>query len=152
MYGRHIMSLPDLLIDDGDEDPDVGALNNRLKYLNRTLDSFWKRWRKEYLLELRKAHRHYHSSGTPQIAVGDVVVVYAEGQPRSHWKLGVIEQLMVGADGEVRAASVRVSNKGRSSTLCRPIQHLYPLEVRGSQEEEATREETADPETRDEPE
>ena len=29
---------------------------------------------------------------------------------------------------------------------------LYPLEVRGSQEEEATEEETVDPETRDEPE
>ena len=43
MYGRRIMSLPDCLIDDGDEDPDVGARNNRLKYLNRTLDSFWKR-------------------------------------------------------------------------------------------------------------
>ena len=47
---------------------------------------------------------------------------------------------MIGADGEVRAALVKVTNKGRSSTLWRPIQHLYSLEVRCLQEEEATQE------------
>ena len=35
----------------------------------------------------------------------------------------------MGADGQIRAANTRVSKKGRSSTLDRPIQHLYPLEV-----------------------
>ena len=101
MYGWRIMSLPNHLIDDGDLDGE--ALNNRLKYLNRTLNSFWTRWRKEYLLDLREAHRHYRSSGTPQIVVGDVVVVHTENQPRSHWKLGIIERLKTGADGEVRS-------------------------------------------------
>ena len=37
--------------------------------------------------------------------IGDIVVVHAENQPRSHWKLGIIGQLMIGADGEVRAES-----------------------------------------------
>ena len=46
----------------------------------------------------------------------------------------------------VWAASVRVTNKEKSSTLCRPIQHLYPLEVRSTQEEEAIQEDTVDPE------
>ena len=128
MYGRRIMSLPDCLIDDEDKDVDNESLNGRLKYLNRTINSFWKRWRKEYLLELREAHRHFLSNGIPCIAVGDVVVVYAEGQPRSYWKLGVIEKLMLGGDGVVQAASVKVTIKGKSKTLCRPIQHLYPLE------------------------
>lgn len=35
----------------------------------------------------------------------------------------------MGADGQIRAANICVSKKGRSSTLDRPIQHLYPLEV-----------------------
>ena len=113
---------------------------------NRTLDSFWKRWRREYLLELREAHRHYRSSGTPQIAVGDVVVVYSDNQPRSRWKLGLVERVEIGADGEVRAASVRVTSKEKSKTLCRPTQHLYPLEVRYSQEEDAVGERSLDPE------
>ena len=87
MYGRRIMNLPDCLIDDQDEEVDNESLNSQLKYLNHTINSFWKRWRKEYLLE---AHRHFLSNGTPRIAVGDVVVVYAEGQPRSYWELGII--------------------------------------------------------------
>ena len=41
-------------------------------------------------------------------------------------ELVVIEQLMVGADGKVQASPVRVTNDDRSSTLCRPFQHLYP--------------------------
>ena len=151
MHGRRIMSLPHCLTDDVDEEVDSEAFNNRLKYLNRTLNSFWKRWRKEYLLELREAHRHYRSSGAPQIVIRDVVVVHVEGQPRGHWKLGVIERVMVGADGVVRAALVGVTTKGRSSTLCRPIQHLYPIEVRHTQEE-ATQEEAVNPEPRDDPE
>ena len=47
---------------------------------------------------------------------------------------------------------MRVTTKGRSSTLCRPIQHLYPLEVRHTQEEEATQEEAVNPESRADPE
>jgi hypothetical protein len=31
-------------------------VNNRLNHLRRTLELFWKRWRKEYLDELREAH------------------------------------------------------------------------------------------------
>ena len=80
-------------------------------------------------MELREAHRHHRSSGKPQIAEGDVVVVYTEDQPRSCWSLGRIERLITGADGQTRAATVRVSRKGRVSVLDRPIQHLYPLEV-----------------------
>ena len=144
MYGRRIMSLPDYLIDDEDKDVDNESLNSRLKYLNHTINSFWKRWRKEYLLELREAHRHFLSNGTPRIAVGDVVVVYAEGQPRNYWKLGVIEKLMLGGDGVVRAASVKATSKGKSKTLCRPIQHLYPLEVQCSPEEETSQAEPVD--------
>ena len=151
MYGRHIMNLPDHLLDDGEDEIDSQALNSRVKYLNRTLDSFWKRWRKEYLLELREAHRHYRSSGTPQIIVGDVVVVHAENQPRSQWKLGVIERLLPGADGEVQAASVRVTNDGRSSTLCRPIQYLYSFEVRDSQDQDVIQANTSDAEPNDDP-
>jgi len=33
-------------------------LTNRTKHHNKTLDHFWKRWRLEYLLELRDYHRY----------------------------------------------------------------------------------------------
>ena len=133
LVGRRLMSYPDHLLTadhglDSDEE-DGQKLNARLKHLNYSLDSFWKRWRREYLLELREAHRHHRSSGESQLVEGDIVVVYTDNQPRSCWKLGRIERMIIGADGQRRAATVRVSNNGRTSTLNRPIQHLYPLEV-----------------------
>ena len=117
LHGRRIMRLSDHLFDDSDEDFHGEVHNNRLKYFDRTLNSFWKRCRKEYLLELREAHRHYRSNGTPQIVVRDIVVVYADDQPRRQWKLGLIEQVIIGADSEVRAASVRVNKKGKPEVL-----------------------------------
>ena len=91
------------------------------------LDGFWSRWRKEYLLELREVHHHHRSSGEPQLT-GDIVV-YSDDQPQSFWRLGRIEKVLQGADGQWWAATVRVSKNGCTSTLNRPIQHLYPLEV-----------------------
>ena len=45
--------------------------------------------------------------------------------PRTKWKMAVIEQLIRGNDGYVRAATIRY-NGGRTN---RPISKLYPLEV-----------------------
>ena len=45
---------------------------------------------------------------------------------RNHWKLGIVANLIKGRDGVVRGAKVRTS-KG---SLERPIQQLYPLELR----------------------
>ena len=78
---------------------------------------------------LREAHRHHCSSGESHLSEDDIVVAYSGDKPRSCWKLGRIEEIIVGADGQKRAATVRVSEKSRVSNLDRPIQHLYPLEV-----------------------
>ena len=56
--------------------------------------------------------------------VGDVVLIH-DDRPRLHWRLGVIDSLIQGNDGLVRAVNVRTSNRVTS----RPISRLYPLEV-----------------------
>jgi len=62
---------------------------------------------------------------------GDIDTVHDEGHPRGLWQLGKIEGLVCGADGVVRGVRVRVmSKKGHPKTLRRPLQHIYPLEVR----------------------
>ena len=49
---------------------------------------------------------------------------------RPFWKLGVVEQIILGRDGQIRGAIVRVWAKDKGCKLLRrPIQHLYPLEV-----------------------
>ena len=51
--------------------------------------------------------------------------------PRSQWKLGKIEELIKSDDGATRGAKLRVSSKGRRPVqISRPLQKLFPLEVR----------------------
>ena len=98
----------------------------RLQYQKALFERFWSIFMKEYLLKLRE-----FSSMKPQgnIAVGDVVHVRDDG-PRLYWRLGRIEELVEGRDNVVRAAKVKVPTHGdHATTLWRPLQHLYPLEV-----------------------
>ena len=119
LLGRRVVNLPDVSVADNYEPESIttqGELTKRMKQFNRVLQSFWERWRYEYLLELREAHRHYQLSHnvTEPIAVGDVVIVH-DDQPRGQWRLAIVQELMRGIDGEVRSASVKTqSKKGRT--------------------------------------
>ncbi len=64
------------------------------------------------------------------MSVDDVVIIHSENQPRGMWNLGRVEELIIGNDGEARAAVLRVAGQGRrSKCLQRPVQRLYPLET-----------------------
>ena len=135
LIGRRVLNLPDHLgysCDPGDEDFDIDStqLMRRMKHLSNTLNHFWKRWRSEYLAELRESHRQLlkKSHGTPRVSVGDV-----EGLPHSFWKLGRIQDLIVGKDGRTRGATIGIAGRSRRFTsLNRPLQKLYPLEISSS--------------------
>lgn len=144
LIGRRALSLPDAtLCEEEVDDLDMSHayLSKRLRYLNKSLDHFWKRWRAEYLLELRECHRYGDRNaglGTDAIQVGDIVLVHGESRPRAQWRLGKVELLKKGADGHVRSASVRVHSKGtRTILLKRPVKRLYPLEANCSLNNEA---------------
>ena len=133
--GRRLTSLPDHLCytnsDDEDNHPRASTtFTKRVKYLNTIIENFWTRWRHEYLLELRESHRWYKGGRPDKVDVGDVVIIH-DKSPRGLWKLGIIEKTLKGRDKEVRGAVVRVGSGSQpSSFLRRPIQRLYPLEVR----------------------
>ena len=60
---------------------------------------------------------------------------------RAFWKLGKVEELIPGKDGNVRAAVVKgANNSGRPSHLRRVVQHLVPIEVKVQSESTATNE------------
>ena len=44
--------------------------------------------------------------------------------------MAVVEELVKGKDGETRGARVRVISKGKAHRLNRPVQKLFPLEVK----------------------
>ena len=130
LYGRRITALPHPLIEDEWSDPTFNedpALVQRLAKVRADLiHHFWNRWRRDYLTSLREFHR---TSGKNDVAVqvGDVVQVHDDTK-RVNWRLAIIESLITGKDGLVRAANIR------TSTGCtnRPIAKLYPLEVRAT--------------------
>ena len=67
--------------------------------------------------------------GTPQLILsGEPVLVYEEKVSRCNWKMGVVEKLVVGKDGRVRGAKIKLITKGKPVYIDRPIEKLYPLE------------------------
>ena len=97
------------------------------------LSHFWKRWRAEYLLELRNAHNQLKkTAGSRVVSVGDLVLVHDETHPRSYLKMGKDERLLMSKDGQSGGAEVRVQGRGSSGgrLLRRPLQLLYPLQMK----------------------
>ena len=127
IYGRRLTSLPE----SPEVEDDIGC-NRRYRYVTERLQHFWKRWRREYLTNLRESHDCNAKKVVKEPKVGDVVIVYEDGVKRNSWKMAVIEDLIQGKDNQVRGAKVRVTTKGKVVRLNRPVQMLYPLEVRES--------------------
>ena len=137
LVGHRLLSLPDNLswFEHEDEDFEVtsDSLQRRAKHLNNALNHFWRRWSKEYLLELRNSHRQQPiaKQRSPPVEVGEIVVVHDQDHPRGLWKMARVEKTITGRDGMVRGAVVRLPSKnGRPTILQRPLQLLYPLEIR----------------------
>jgi len=100
-------------------------LNRRYRYRRELQKSFWNRWTKDYLLQLRSFHeRSYKRGFIPR--VGDVVLVNDPNRPRLLWKSAVVVEHIVGRDKLIRSCVLRLPS---GDTLKRPVQLLYPLEV-----------------------
>ena len=140
LVGRRILNLPDHLgCIDCQEDPefslDSNQLTKRMKHLSNVLNHFWNRWRSECLAELRETHsytaRRQSSTQPTSVEIGDIVIVHDERLPRGLWKLGRIVDVMRGRDGQIRGATVKMASEdGHGALLRRPIQLLFPLEVK----------------------
>ena len=138
IYGRRIKSLPDEIIEPDDVVSEAQC-SERFKYLSTRLNHFWNRWRNEYLANLREFHRCKAQSENRTAEVGDVVLVLEEEKKRGEWRVGVVENLVRGSDNVVRGAKVRVVTKGKPTHLSRPVQKLYPLEIKSQGEGDARR-------------
>ena len=143
LTGYRVLTVPG---PSGDiSDPDYRSGNStdlcrRLRYLNKTLNDFWSRWRSEYLMELRDTHRYMtHKEATREIAVGDIVIVFDDKLPRGLWKLGRIEGLIAGVDSMVRGARLRVHvGAGKTNVIQRPVSKLYSLEIGSAADDRIT--------------
>ena len=125
IYGRRLLNLPELRNDLQESET---SLLRRFRYLARVRTHFWNRWRKEYLTDLREHHRSKKESHV-KVSIGDVVLVHEDNVKRSDWKMGKVLECIVGKDGVVRGAKLKLITKGKPVIVSRAVQKLYPLEV-----------------------
>ncbi|GFU31348.1 DUF5641 domain-containing protein [Trichonephila clavipes] len=101
---------------------DENKLNKRLVYRNRIQNVLRKRFRVEYLGQLRETR---NIKGENTLSEGDIVLVGDDHTKRLNWNLGKILKLYPVKDKKVRVAQVKTKF---GSFLC-PVQKLYLLEV-----------------------
>ncbi|XP_046868940.1 uncharacterized protein LOC124461460 [Drosophila willistoni] len=85
------------------------------------MQGFWKQWHQEYLTTLQQ--RPKWTTTTPNIAVGDVVLVKESNTPPAHWHLALVLEAYPGKDQLVRAVRLKTS----SGELTRPITKVAVL-------------------------
>jgi hypothetical protein len=88
-------------------------------------DTFWKRWRTEYLHTLQT--RRKWAEQQRNIQKGDVVLLKDKNSPRISWPLGIIESTIQSADDLTRKVTVRVMVDGKPRTYLRPISDIIVL-------------------------
>lgn len=84
------------------------------------------------MTDLRQTHatNARRRGENPEIAVGDVVLLQNDSTKQVMWKLVIVNALIAGIDGKIRAAVVRVADSG--SLLKRSVKHLFPIEVKAN--------------------
>lgn len=106
---------------------DGNELRKQWRQRMQAADYFWKRWSTDYL-HLRSAH-HNVNVRECKLRVGDVVLIHGNDTRRLLWKMGVIQEVIIGHDDKARACVVRCAD---GNVLRRPFQLLHPLEVSSS--------------------
>jgi hypothetical protein len=109
-------------------EPRTGSdLTRTLRIREQWMDHFWKRWRNEYLLQLRSYHEvRRPGKDCPVLKTGDIVLLQEDMKPRMSWKRARVQELHQGRDGRTRSATLHLPD---GSKICRPIQLVIPLEI-----------------------
>ena len=130
LCGFCLLTLPDTNAKENETYPDYipsetsrKALTKRAQYQKTLINTFWTRWKTEYLTSQREHHTcRKRILNKKAVAIGDVVLIH-DNTPRNQWKIGVVTSVHTGKDGLVRSVSLRVPS---GKELSRPIEKLYP--------------------------
>lgn len=102
---------------------DRASLLHRVNYLQEVRDHLRQRFQSEYLGAL--VHTRGRKPTTPELKVGDIVIVKSDTAKRIAWPLARIISLAPGRDGVKRVAKLKLAN----GFLTRAVECLYPLEI-----------------------
>ncbi|XP_055714835.1 uncharacterized protein LOC129808953 [Phlebotomus papatasi] len=120
LVGRPLNALPEKSL------TDVSPSSiSRWQLCQKLLQHFAERWRVEYLHTLQK--RSKWSQESPNLQVGDLVLICDDASLSTSWPMGIIEELHPGRDGRCRVVTVR-TNKG---SYTRAVQKIARLPIEG---------------------
>lgn len=116
LIGSSLQALPD---------PDLETIPanrlNHLQLMQKMLQDFWKRWRREYLCQLQARNKRWKPP--VRIEIGRLVIIREDNQPPMKWRLGRISETHPGADGVVRVVTLKTA----TGSLKRPVEKLCLL-------------------------
>ncbi|XP_060871447.1 uncharacterized protein LOC132945707 [Metopolophium dirhodum] len=118
LIGQPLQALPEPDL----TDVQINRLN-RWQLIRQCHQSYWKRWSREYLSTLQGRHKWFKSS--PNLTIGDMVIVEAPSRPPTEWRLGRVTEVHPGSDEVVRVVSVRTQD----GVYKRPVVKLVRLPV-----------------------
>nr|XP_049697145.1 uncharacterized protein LOC126054685 [Helicoverpa armigera] len=118
LIGEPLVNVPDKNY----ESSNVNYLT-RWQYVQRMLQSFWRRWSHEYLSNLM--NRYKWSLQVPEPKLGDIVLIKEDDLPPSRWLLGRVVQKHPGNDNLTRVVTLRTN----TTTIKRPTNKLCILPI-----------------------
>ena len=130
IYGRNLNNVASFTHDTNFEELNETNIEGQLKYVRQIVTHFWKRWRNEYIIELREHFKKEKPAALANINVNDVVLIMDEKLPRIKWRTGRIIKLIKGKDNAVRGTEIlTLTDNQNRSILRRAINRLIPLEL-----------------------
>jgi hypothetical protein len=116
LIGRPLLSIPEMNIVNT-----ALPLAQRWKLINQCAQSFWHRWRNEYLNTLQMRNRW--TTDVPNISINDMVIVKEPNVPPLRWRMARVQEVFPGADGVVRVVRLRTA----TGTFKRPVVKIVKL-------------------------
>ena len=97
----------------------------RVEFVQRIVDSFWKRWTRDVFPTL-VPRKKWHVENR-NVKVDDIVTVADMNAVRGKWAVGRVTKVYPGADGRVRNVTVKTAT-GEYSRPVTKIAVIYPAE------------------------
>lgn len=116
LVGQNLLAVPEYQF----EDVPLNRLS-RWQLVQKTSQAFWKRWSDDYLHTLQQREKWFSSS--PNVKVGDLVLLKSNLTRPLQWPRARIEQVHPGPDNVVRVVTVKTQN----GLFKRPVNKLCPL-------------------------
>lgn len=133
LLGRKIKTCTD--INASQEVNPIISAQTQMGQRKELVTKLWDAWSKEYCLQLQE--RSKWQSKTPNISVGDLVLVEKDLIPRTLWPLAKVTQVHPNHDGSVRKVTLLLpESEGRIRYITRSIHNIFPLEMTRDEIEE----------------